>query len=92
MPTSTDASMISLWPLLDATTHNTRPILSHRHEIGLVRAWLKRQYTLGKTPNADALWTYIRDQRPVHGHRQSDRALAKGETRFIPTPAQALVP
>ena len=59
MPTSTDASMISLWSLLDAATHNTRPILSHRHEIGLVRALLKRQRTLGEAPNADALWAYI---------------------------------
>ena len=64
MPTSTDASMISLWSLLDAATHNTRPILSHRHEIGLVRAWLKRQHTLGKTTNADALWTYICNKWP----------------------------
>ena len=59
-----DASMISLWSILDATTHNTRPILSYRHEIGLVRAWLKRQRTLGEAPNADALWAYIYHKWP----------------------------
>ena len=37
---------------------------SDRHEIGLVRALLKRQRTLGETTNADALWTYICNKWP----------------------------
>ena len=71
-------------------SYTTTPAKSIRVIDPIGRAW--RFYPKSGINSSGAEGFIIRDQRPVHGHRQSDRALAKGETRFIPTPAQALVP
>ena len=70
-------------------SYTTTPAKSIRVIDPIGRAW--RFYPVLRTSATDATGFIIRCQRVIYGRRHSDRALAPGETRFIPTLAQRLV-
>lgn len=85
MTSSTDASMLTLGEVLQAIAPGEaqapqRPA-ELRYEINLVRAWLKRQRTIGKEPNADETWTWINTHWPTYSARSREYIFQACEVR-----------